>query len=280
MVKIQIDPSRDPLARSKNETQGDLAAEAIETHVTAMTSLDLARAVVERLKLLSDPVFQDDLRKEMAARPLTKDQQVDFVANEVEDHLTVAREKLTYIISIKYSSKNPVMAARVANEFAAAYLDSMVNNNIGTAIKQASFFQGQLDQMAADARQADANVAQVEAKAGLMSKSDVIGSITDQQIGPLSVTLASAEGLAAEARSKASSARQLVSGGRSDTVADVRLSQTIIELKAQKTILLQSLADMERRYGDAYPDLIKVRDQVRANRSAISSGNEARDHLA
>jgi polysaccharide biosynthesis transport protein len=271
VVKIQIDPSRDPLARSRNETQGDLASEAIETHVTALTSLDLARAVVARLNLMSDSEFRKVLDKSLAAHPLTKDQQVDVVANELEDHLAVAREKLTYIISIKYSSKDPKSAAKIANEFAAAYLDSMVNNNIGTAQKQATFFQGQLNQMAADAREADAKVAQFEAKAGVMSKSDVVGTITDQQIGPLSVQLASAESLAAEATSKAASARQLVASGKGDTIAAVRESQTIIALKTQLAMLEQTLVDMQQRYGNNYPDLIKVREQVRATDLQIAN---------
>jgi capsular exopolysaccharide synthesis family protein len=264
VARIQIDPSRDPLAREHNSGQADLASEAIETHVTALTSLDLARAVVARLNLMSDPNFKKDVDRAMAQHALSKDQQIDVVANDLEEHLTVSREKLTYIITIKYSSTDPKMAARVANEFAAAYLDSMVNNNIGTAQKQATFFQGQLNQMASDARVADTKVAEFEAKAGVMAKSDVVGTITDQQIGPLSVTLSSAEGLAAEARAKATSARELVARGKLETVADVRQSATIIDLKSKRALLLQDLADMQQRYGNAYPDLIKVRGQIKA----------------
>jgi len=260
---IQIDPSRDPLAKSRNGAQSDLATEAIETRVTALQSLDLARAVVTRLNLMADPKTRAEIAKAMARNPgLTNDQQVDLVANELEKHLTISREKMTYVIAIRYSSTIPQEAALIANEFAAVYIDSMVNNNIGTAARQSVFFQNQLDQMATDARAADAKVAAVEAKTGLIAKSDVLGSITDQQIGPLSVTMATTEGLAALARAKAMSARQLVATGKPDTIADVRQSQTIIDLKTQRMIALQSLADMQQRYGDAYPDLIKVRDQI------------------
>lgn len=260
---IQIDPSRDPLAKSRNGAQSDLATEAIETRVTALQSLDLARAVVTRLNLMAYPKNRAEIVRALARNPrLTNDQQVDLVANELEKHLTISREKMTYVIVIRYSSTNPQEAAQIANEFAAVYLDSMVNNNIGTAARQSVFFQNQLDQMATDAQAADAKVAAVEAKTGLIAKSDVLGSITDQQIGPLSVTMATTEGLAALARAKAMSARRLVATGKPDTIADVRQSQTIIDLKTQRMILLQSLAGMEQRYGDAYPDLVKVRDQI------------------
>ena len=141
-VLIQIDPSQDPLSKSRNGPQADLASEAIETRVTALQSLDLARAVITRLHLMRDPQARAEVARALAHNSaLSADQQIDVVANWLEKHLTIAREKMTYVISIRYSSTSPEMAARVANEFAAAYLDGMVNNTTGTASKQSVFFQ-------------------------------------------------------------------------------------------------------------------------------------------
>ncbi|WP_428334136.1 GumC family protein [Novosphingobium sp.] len=262
-VLIQIDPSQDPLSKSRNGPQADLASEAIETRVTALQSLDLARAVITRLQLMRDPQARAEVARALAHNSaLSADQQIDVVANWLEKHLTIAREKMTYVISIRYSSTSPEMAARVANEFAAAYLDGMVNNTTGTASKQSVFFQNQLNQLASDAQAADAQVAAVEARTGLIAKSDTVGSITDQQIGPLSVTMATTQSVAAQAQARAASARRSVAGGKPDTIADVRESRTVIDLKTQRMVLMQSLADMEQRYGEAYPDLIKVREQI------------------
>lgn len=261
VTRIQIDPNRDPLSRNRNDVQAQLATEAIETQVSVMTSLDLARQVARRLQLWNDPHFAAAFKKQ-TGHPLTDEEKVDVIANQLESGLSVGRDKLTYIINVKYASTDPKEAARIVNEFAATYIDSGVTNNIGTAQKQTAFFQKQLDEMAAGARAADEKVAQFEAQAGIVSKSDVMGTITDQQIGPLSVQMASAQALAAEARAKASSARQLVAQGKLDTVSDVRNSQTIVALKQARTALVQNLADMRLRYGDAYPDLIKVRDQI------------------
>ncbi|MEG8057501.1 Wzz/FepE/Etk N-terminal domain-containing protein [Sphingomonas sp. 22L2VL55-3] len=57
VTRIQIDPSRNPLARTANDAQAQLASEAIETEVSVIRSLDLARVVVKRLNLLNDPEF-------------------------------------------------------------------------------------------------------------------------------------------------------------------------------------------------------------------------------
>lgn len=264
VARLQIDPNQNPLSQKRNDTQAQLVTEAIETQVSVFTSLDLARNVVRRLDLERDPEFARALANAQKNRAFSADEKIDFLANKLVSGLSVNRDKLTYVILVKYASEDPKKAAKIANEYAAAYIDWRVNNNIGTAQKQTEFFQKQLDQMAADARAADEKVAQVEAQSGITSKSDVVGSVTDQQIGPLSVQMASAEALAAEARSKASSARQLVAQGKLDTVSDVRTSATIVALKQNRALLIQNLADMRQRYGEAHPDLLKVRDQITA----------------
>ena len=273
VARLQIDPNQNPLAQKRNDTQAQLVTEAIETQVSVFSSLDLARNVVRRLDLEHDPEFAKALAGAQKNRSFSADEKIDFLAARLVSGLSVNRDKLTYVILVKYMSEDAAKAARIANEYAAAYIDWRVNNNIGTAQKQTQFFQTQLDQMAADARAADEKVAQVEAQSGITSKSDVVGSITDQQIGPLSVQMASAESIAAEARSKASSARQLVAQGKLDTVSDVHRSQTIIDLKKDRAALVQNLADMRQRYGEAHPDLLKVREQIAAidNQLAIEA---------
>jgi len=271
VTRIQIDPSRNPLSKGGSEAAAQLAGEGIETEVQVMSSTDLARSVVKRLNLLQDPDFAKGLASAQRVHPYTMDEKVDFVANALEKNLDVAREKLTYVITLKYQSGSPEKAAKIANEFAAAYLDSKVNNNIGTAQKQSDFYKGQLAQMADDARAADEQVAQFEAKTGMVAASNVVGSITDQQIGPLSVQMASADSISAQARSKEISGRQMVAKGQLDSISEVRNSPTIVALKQNRALLVQNLADMRQRYGESYPDMVKVKDQISAIDEQIHS---------
>ena len=271
ITRIQIDPSRNPLSKGGSEAAAQLASEGIETEVQVMSSMDLARSVARRLNLLQDPELTKGLASAQTDHAYTVDEKIDFVANALEKNLDVAREKLTYVITLKYQSTNPDKAAKIANEFAAAYLDSKVSNNIGTAQKQSDFYKGQLAQMGDDARAADEQVAQFEAKTGMVAASNVIGTITDQQIGPLSVQMASADLISAEARSKEISGRQMVAHGQLDLISEVRNSATIVALKQNKALLVQTLADMRQRYGESYPDMVKVKDQISAIDEQIHS---------
>lgn len=265
VTRIQIDPSRNPLARNANEAQAQLASEAIETEVAVLNSLDIARSVVRRLKLVDDPEFNKGITGPHERGGLSEDEKVEIVANAVRGHLTVGREKLTYIIAIRFDSHEAEKAAKIANAYATTYLDTKVGNKIGTAERQSAWFQKRMDELAADVRASDENVAKFQSEAGIVrGASSNQGTITDQQVGPLSVQLASAESVAAEARSKQISAQQQVAGGHLDAVSDVRNSATIQDLRRQRALLVQSMGEMQVRYSDRHPDLIKVRDQLAA----------------
>ena len=154
VTRVQIDPTRNPL-RSANEAQAQLASEAIETEVSVANSIAVARTVVQRLNLDKDPEFTEGLDEAIAEGKLTKAARLDTVINRVREQASVSREKLTYIMAIRFTSKDPIKAARVANAFATAYLDAKVGSSIGSAERQFSFFQKRLDELGAGARAAE-----------------------------------------------------------------------------------------------------------------------------
>lgn len=260
VARLQIDPKQNPLTRNQGEAQAQLATEAIDTEVSVLSSADLARTVARRLNLGHNPEFTKALANKPGA---TEDEKLDAATGMLTRMTDVAREKLTYILAIKVASRDPAMAARLANEFAAAYMDAKVGANIGIASKQADFFETQLNHLGDDARAADEKVAQFESQNGIVHSSSQTGeTITDQQVGPLSVQMASAEALAAEARSKQVSAQQQIAAGKLDAITDVRTSVTIQDLRHQQAVLQQTLTEMETRYGPRYPDYIKASQQL------------------
>ncbi len=264
VAKIQIDPSRNPLTRNQSEANAQLASEAIETEVTNLGSMDLVRDVVRRLNLVNHPQFRGiwQARAEKTG-PVSDTEKVELVAAAVRSNISVSRDKLTYILLVRYSSPDADIAAKVANAMATAYLDNKVGSRIGTAERQSKWFESRMADLVQEVRVADERVAQYQAQAGIVrGASNNSGTITDQQVGPLSVQLASAESIAAEARSKQTSAQQQVTRGTLDTVSDVRNSATVQDLRRQRALLLQASAEMEGRYGNRHPDYLKVRDQL------------------
>ncbi|MCA1196350.1 polysaccharide biosynthesis tyrosine autokinase [Sphingomonas sp. R647] len=264
LTRVQIDPSRNPLARERGEVQAQLATEAIETEVARINSPEMSRAVVQKLNLINDPEFGGGPAQEGEA-PLTPTQKLEVVTRNVNSKLNAGRDRLTYIIAIRFSSTDANKAAKISNAFATAYLDSKVGTKIGTAERQSQWYQKRQAELAAEVRIADEKVAEYQARAGIVrGSSNQQGTIVDQQIAPLSLQMASAESIAAEARAKEISARRLVASKQLEAVSDVRESATIQSLRQQRAVLLQTLEDVGGRYGERHPDFVKVRQQLGA----------------
>lgn len=263
VARVQIDPTRNPL-RSANEAQAQLASEAIETEVSVANSIANARTVVQRLKLDQDPEFTEGLDKQIASGKLSRAGRLDAVVSNVRKQVSVSREKLTYILSISFTSKDPAKAARIANAFATAYLDAKVGSNIGTAERQFSFFQKRLDELGAEARAADQKVAQYKSQYGILSGDENTQqrTIVDQQISPLAIQLAQADAQAAAAKAQLAQAQSQVRSGRIDAVSDVLSSTTIQDLRSQRAQVLRALGEIEDRYGPRHPETARVRDQL------------------
>ncbi|MFD2400929.1 GumC family protein [Novosphingobium soli] len=264
VTRLQIDPSRNPLARSASDAQAQLASEAIETEVSVINSIDLARTVVKRLNLTKDPVYVEQFAEAAKKQgPLTDSDKLDAVARQLLAHLSVSREKLTYIIGIRFRDEDASKSAKIANAFAAAYLDTRVGNNIGTAARQFEFFEKRLQELATEAREADNRVAAFQAEHSIVkSGNNAQTTILDQQVGPLATQLSVAQASAEEARAQLAMANAQVRAGRIDAVADVLDSQTIIDLRRQRAEISRDLGLIENRYGPRHPDAIRVKDQL------------------
>jgi uncharacterized protein involved in exopolysaccharide biosynthesis/Mrp family chromosome partitioning ATPase len=273
---VRIDPTRNPVD-NRGAGQASLSPEAIETEVTILNSPDIARAVVTQLGLQNDPEF-NPLLKQDGARA-TQAEQVNATANALLANLAVSRDKLTYIIGIRFTSTNALKAAQIANAFADRYLATKVGNNMGDASQQVAFFQKRLEELGREVRAADAAAAQYRVQSGLVTASGSnSGTITDQQIVPLSSSLAAAEAQAAAARASLGTAEAQMARGGIDGVAEVRSSPVIADLRRQRAEVLRNMGEVTARYGELHPESVKIRDQLKGLDQQISE--ESRRTLA
>jgi capsular exopolysaccharide synthesis family protein len=258
VAMVRLDPSRNPLANAQSQSQG-LSDEAIETEVGVLSSIELAQEVSRRLKLDRDPEFTEDFNK--PGGPQTKGERANAIALELMRNLSVSREKLTYMLSVRYRASDPVKAATIANTFAEAYLDTRVGVSMGTAGKQVDFFKARLQELSNELNTADARIAQYRAQAGIVEGGSA-GTITDQQVAPLSTQLATAESDAAAARSNLGAARAQISRGGLDAVSEVRTSPVITQLRTARADIVRNLTDIQSRDGENHPEMIKAREQL------------------
>lgn len=265
VARVQIDPSRDPLAKSDSARDPSLSPESIETEVSIINSLDIAQKVIDKLHLQNDPELTAALGDIAKGASNSPEYRV-ALARALQKRVSASREKLTYIIDIEAKSVDPVKAAQIANAYADLYLQSKINTMAGSARSQVDWFRSRLDKLEGEVRAADSRVAQYRAAAGIVTGSDnkatPVGTITDEQVGPLSGQIATAEAAVASAHARLSAAQRQASAGGLESVSEVRNSPVVAELRRQRAELLRNIGDIQARYGDKHPESLRIRGQL------------------
>lgn len=262
-ARLRVEPTQSALVGQVPTGSNMPDQSIVETEASVMRSHDLAVQVVRKMNLDQDieftknlpPLTADASRAERGAR-------INDVADFVADQVSVSREKATYVIDLSFESIDPVKAARLANAYAEAYIESNLSRRAGTASRQATMLQRRLQELARTAQNADAQLAQYRASAGIVGEGAV--SVTDQQISPLAGQVATAESEAAAARSKLAVAQRQAASGGSTAVSAVLGSNVISNLRGQRAALVSQFSEISTRYGPRHPETLRIKEQLQA----------------
>ncbi|MDB5701992.1 MAG: capsular exopolysaccharide family [Sphingomonadales bacterium] len=263
VVRIKIDPSPGAAMGQMSEQTSFPDQAIVDTEVTVMQSLDVARSVVRKLGLERDPEFSRGLQPLASNAPRAAvDARRDQVATAVLGATTAKREKATYIVELTTASEDPVKAARIANTFASQYIEASLGRRSGTAEKQAGYLQEQLKTLSQQATAADAQLTEYRARAGVIGSGGGASTLTDQQIAPLAMQFATAQSEAAAAAAKIRSAQTQIGAGGIGGVSAVLNSDVIRNLRAQRAVLQQEQGEVMTRYGPKHPETLKITQQL------------------
>lgn len=248
----------------------------IDTQVEAVRSRQVAERVAAALRLDKDPEFNSTLRKpgpiDVAKAALKSlwpratvtgavDRSHQAVVDAVLSRVEVRRVGTTYVMQIACTSLDPEKAARIANNFANAYLQDQLDAQIDTTRQANSFLSSRLGALQKQA-QADATaVAQYKIEHNLLSATGA--SLTEQEVSTYNQGLASASADAAADEARLRTARdQLANGSKGDDVGEAIGSTVVGTLRAQRAQISGQLAQMTSRYGPKYPEVIKAEGQL------------------
>lgn len=251
-AKVRITPNAASPLDFGSGTEQPADQTAVNTEVQVIGSRGTARRVVTQLGLEHDPEFAGKGPANTA---------IERATSSLLDHLKISRDDKSYLVLIGIRSIDGAKAARIANTFASTYVAGTADNLMGTAARQSSSIQNRLRELGAEVQAADSRLASYRAQSGI-SQSGQGGTITDQQIAPLSMQLATAESEAAAARSALSVAERQNATGGSDAISAVLSSGVIADLRRQRTEAEKRRAELNSRYGPRFPLSIQVAQQI------------------
>jgi polysaccharide biosynthesis transport protein len=234
-------------------------ASYMHTQLDIITSEKVARKVVQDLKLAENAMAMKAVENAVAKGWSVEEFLVENLLRKLEVDTT-----LSSVIQISFSSHSPDYSANVANAFAKAYIDTMLELRVEPTQKAAAWFDEQLKSLRANLEDAQARLTEYHQSRGIVSADENV-DVENTRLGILSEQVGRAQEQTFEWKSKEQQARAFMEkGGSPDKMPEVLDNPFIQKLKADLLHGEAKLQDLNTHYGLNHP---QYQRQVAENRS-------------
>jgi len=245
--------------------------EAVTSQAQIILSRDLAREVIDKLKLGERPEFDPTLsgvspiKAVLGLFGLVKDPlsmtPEERVLNAYYDRLTVTPVEKSRVINIDFLSEDPVLAAKVANAIADAYLLRQRRAKEEQAKTAGEWLAGAIETMRQKVADAEAKVEEFRAKSNLLIGTNNT-TLSAQQLGDVNAELAAARARKADAEAKTQVIRNMLRSGNPIQFSDILNSEIIRRLTEQRVTLRAQLAEQSATLLDNHPRIKELKAQI------------------
>ena len=243
----------------------------VESEVEVLRSPGLARQVVDRLKLVSDPLFVARTRPASSASddvgvPLAADQiqarARERAAQQLLRMLSVKRIGMTYVIEVDVTAPSPREAARLVNGITGTYLAMAVQIQGNTTREAADWLNTQLETLRQQALKADEAVQSFKAENGIIDTDQ--GSLEKEQVATLNNQLLAATGRTAQAQARIDqlSSAAAENGSAGAAVSDVIQDPVLTELQQHYFDVEQREEELAARFGSSHAIVRKLKGRM------------------
>jgi succinoglycan biosynthesis transport protein ExoP len=247
-----------------------------QTYVISSESILLQ--VVRSLSLASDPDFVGGKESENLASRVRglfpgkstedsvehRNDPEKIAVDSVVRNLTVYREDVLTVISIAFSSKDPVKAATIVNEIVDTYMNVSIGNKLKSTNAAGKVVQERVDELKQQAKDAERALLEYKMANSLVGANRV--GLSGEQLATLQSHLTNARVAMTEARAR------MERIATPDAIALFAPDNDLItKLRAELLELSVRANDIERRVGKDHLAAVKVRTRMEEVREAIAN---------
>ncbi len=241
------------------------------SQVQLLLSRDLAREIIRKNKLAErpefDPVLQglSPLKSLLALFGIGRDPfsltPEERVLDAYYDRFTAYAVDKSRVIVIEFQSRDPELAARVANSIAEGYLVLQQNARQEQAKSASQWLSGEIDNLRKKVAEAESRVEDFRSKSSLFVGTNNT-TLSNQQMGELNTQLNNARALKSDAESKARLIREMLQSGKPIEASEVLNSELIRRLSEQRVTLRAQLAEQSSTLLDGHPRIKELKAQL------------------
>jgi polysaccharide biosynthesis transport protein len=270
--------------------------ELVGSQIQLVTSTDLARQAIDALGLIGNPEFDPyahglgivsgllvtfGLMRDPLQIPAE-----ERVLATFEQKLQVYAPMKTRVLVIEFSSKDPQLAARAANEVASLYIEMQSNAKREIAKQAAASLAPQIAELKVKATRAADEAERYRATSGLLAGSNNM-TIAGQQLADLNGELSRARADAADSRAKAALIQDMLQQGRVSEVPDVanndlirRVSEQLVTAKAQLALESGTLLPGHPRIKELNAEITNLEAQLRTTAENVGQALSNESNIA
>ncbi|MCW1382716.1 polysaccharide biosynthesis tyrosine autokinase [Novosphingobium sp. KCTC 2891] len=280
LLKPQSEQLEDRVA-TKTQPQQQVSGDwDMNTQLSVITSTDVARRVMETLKLDRDPRYNPELAIEptlfesltgakpralapsaISAENMERGRRA--IVQDLKGSISAQQIGTSYSLSLTVQDTDPQMAAGIANAFAGQYAQSQVSDKQQSAQQAMTFLERKIAELRTQAQNDFAAVQSYRIRNGLLSNQAT--SLTEQDISVYNQQVATAKAEAAADQAQLATARRQLRAGSNGSDVGEALSSTVVgSLRTQRSQIAARVADLSARYGSKHPELLRARQELAA----------------
>src|ERR1700730_13161676 len=273
-ARILIDGRENVFLRpngERNEDRTSLDAEAVTSQVQLLLSRDLAREIIKKNNLAElpefDPVLQgvSPLKSLLALCGIGRDPFAltpeERVLDAYFDRFAAYAVDKSRVIVIEFQSRDPELAARVANSIAEGYLVFQQGVRQAQAKSAGQWLSGEIDNLRKKVAEAESRVEDFRSRSSLFIGTNNT-TLSNQQMGELNTQLNNARALKSDAESKARLIREMLQSGKPIEASEVLNSELTRRLSEQRVTLRAQLAEQSSTLLDNHPRIKELKAQL------------------
>ena len=255
--------------------------EYYQTQVEILKSRELARKVVERLKLTTHRDFDPRQQEASAVDYLspsnwfatketpTEDNILKGVIKQVTDNLQVQPVRNSQLVQISFSSYDKELTAKVPNTLAEVFIESDLDARVAMTQKAGSWLTERMGDLRVKLDASEKVLQEYRERERIVDVKGVAMSGASKALEQATTDLVSVRTKRAEAESlfnQVKAARQGRAIGGYESIPAVLRHPTVQKLKELEAETERKLADASKRYGPEHPRMVQANAELAAAR--------------
>ena len=237
----------------------------VATQVDLVQSGRVAAQVSRNLKLADKPGMREAWQAETGGSI----QIDDWIAQNLLEKLK-ADVTASNVVTIKYASSDPQQASAVANGFAKAYLDTVLDMRTQPSREAATWLENQLKSMRTELSQAQQKLTSFQRAKGI-TFADERSDTATTRLTELSTAYAAARNASHEAQIRYKQAQEVLASGTPDAMSEIMASAPIVSVRAELARAEAAFQTASADLGPNHPVYQRTESEVKALRDKLSA---------